>query len=154
FHRDVAAAHDGYASRRRGEIEEAIGIDAQLRAGYRRSNRPAAGGQQDLRRTDADTVAAFDHAGTGQSAARWQHRDASGVQALAIAGVDVADVALAEGDERRPVERGRRFGEVEAQFARQRELVRDVAGQPHRLLRHAADVDAGAAEFGRFEDRD
>src|SRR5690606_33723965 len=70
-----------------------------------------------------------------------------------VALVDVGDVALAEGDERGPVERRQGVRQVEADLFGDRQLVRQVGGQPHRLLRHAADVDAGAAQFARLQQR-
>ena len=41
-----------------------------------------------------------------------------------------------------------------AQRLRHRHPVREIGGQPHRLLRHAADIDAGAAERALGDQRD
>ena len=78
--------------------------------------------------------------------------DPGRVEATPVAVVDVADVALAMDDEGRPVEFG---GEAASKPSVRRELepAADFGRQPHRLLRHAADIDAGAAEQVRLQQR-
>src|SRR3546814_1916591 len=72
------------------------------------------------------------------------------IETLAITGVDVADVLLPARDEDRPVEHP--GGAVKTQFSGERLRLGQLGGQPHRLFRHTADVDAGATQPMRFED--
>src|SRR3546814_4673423 len=46
------------------------------------------------------------------------------------------------------------FRSLEAQLCGQFDVSCDLRGQPHRLLGHATDVDAGAAELARLEQGD
>jgi len=101
---------------------------------------------------DADAIAAFHRVRIQQPAlARHAHHLAV-VQALEITGVDVGDVGLAMHHQFLPVQRrSRRY--IEAHRRSQADPPGKVGRQPHRLLRHAADVDAGTAQFARFQHR-
>ena len=77
--------------------------------------------------------------------------DAELGEAAAIARVDVVDVRLATAHVLDPVERARLARESD--FARERLCFGELRGDPHRLLRHAADVDARAADRVRLQQR-
>ena len=153
LHRDVAAADDRHPRGRRGQREKAIGVDAKFRARNVRPPGMSTRREQQLRRAQHDAVVAGHHARRLQAAAHRHQCDTGLVQPLQVTLVDVADVALAEGDEGRPVQARRNVRQVEAHLFRDRQPVRQVRRQPHRLLRHAADVDAGAAQFARLQQR-
>ena len=82
-----------------------------------------------------------------------QQGDAGGIEPLLVTGMDVDDVTLAVGDECRPVECEWRLRQGEAELPRQRDFLGEVGRQPHRFLRHAADIDAGATERTGGEQR-
>ena len=151
FRADIPPTHHGHARRRGVELEEIIGYQAVLGAGNPWPLRPRARGDHDMRRTQAHTFGCLHRVRTQQVTARADRHDAVIVKPLAIIGVDVADVALPMDDELAPVQNG--CGDVESKLPAKRDALGNVRGQPHRLLRHAAGVDAGAAQFARFQQR-
>ena len=151
FDRDVAGADDRHPRRRRGPVEDIVGHAAEGRTRHVGTLRSAAGGDQQPLAAHRDAVGADHGVRIAQPHAAGRDRDAGRVEPAAITFVDVVDVALAMDDERRPVQFGRR--QIEAERPRQFDLRADVGRQPHRLFRHAADIDAGAAQRVRLAQR-
>ncbi|KAG1185295.1 hypothetical protein G6F35_014900 [Rhizopus arrhizus] len=109
-----------------------------------------AGGDQDVFGAVAHAIAAGHRMRIEQGAARRNAHHAGLGQALVVTGVDVADVGLAMDHQFLP--RQRRAGlDIEAHRTGQADAFVQVGRQPHRLLRHAADIDTGTAEFARLQ---
>ena len=151
FDRDVTGTHNRHPRRRRGPVEKIVGHAAQFGAGHIGTMRSAAGGDQQPLAAHRDAVGADHGVRVAQPHAAGGHHDAGLIEPAAITFVDVVDVTLAMDDERRPVQFGRR--QIEAERPRQFDLRAHIGRQPHRFFRHAADVDAGAAQRIGFAQR-
>ena len=143
FGRDVAAADDRDRARHAAERKETIGGDCGLRARQFRHERPAAGRDDDVfrrmhRAADPDAARRFD------VRALAKERRAPSLQVLQVDAAQLFDISIAPRLERRPVMA--RGLEREAVVGRIHQGVREVGRVVHDFLRHAADVDAGAAE--------
>src|SRR5690606_20594876 len=150
FDRDVAAADHGDPARAGIEREEAVRIDAEVAALELWSLRPRASRDHDMPCLQ-HAVTRLDAVCIEEPAARRDHVDAGLVEALPVARMDAFDVTLAMRDECRPVEGNRieRKADRRSHMLRMREFGRE----PHRLLRYAADIDAGSADRTRFNER-
>jgi hypothetical protein len=111
-----------------------------------------AGGDQDPRCGQAHAVIALDRLRRDEARTLRQQGNARLVQPPPVAVVDPLDVALALRHQHFPV--GHRRRNREAEVAGQADPDGQFRGQPHRLLRHAAGIDAGAAQRRRFQQRD
>ena len=149
FGADVAATDQRHAGRGSRPVEEIVRRAAQLRTRDRGSHRVATSGDQQVARRQPHAVLALDGIGADEVAAHRQDGDAGLVQPTAVALVDVADVALAMGDEGLPVQGT--IVRAEAQRAGARQLAGHLGGEPHGLLGHAPGIDAGAAERRWFQ---
>ncbi len=152
LHRNVTATDDRHLGRCRAQIEEIIGDQAQFGAGNVGPQRVRAGGDQDVLGAVAHAIAAGHGVGIEQMTTRRNAHHAGFVQALVVAGVDVADIGLAMDHQFLPRQRRARF-DIEAHRTGQADALVQVGRQPHGLLRHAADIDAGSAQFARLQHR-
>ncbi len=150
FHGHVPATDNSHAPRRRAQAEEVVGHLPQHRARDCRPRWPPARGDQQVLRTQAHAVGVHHGARIQQPSMAGHQHHAAFVQPPAIAGMDARDVALAMDDELLPVQRRRR--RFEPQRRGQRDLLRELGRQPHRLLRYATDIDTGAAQFPRLQE--
>lgn len=152
LHCNVTATDDRHLGWCRTQVEEIIGNQAQLRAGNVGPQRVRAGGDQDVLGAVTHAIAAGHGVRIEQMAARGNAHHAGFIQALVVAGVDVADVCLAMDHQFLPRQR-RACLDIEAHRTGQADALVQVGRQPHRLLRHAADIDTGAAQFAGLQQR-
>ncbi len=148
FHRDVARAHHRHAFWTALQREEVVGGQAQFGARNGRHHRPAAGGDHDVWRQQ-QPVARRHAVRRGESRAGNHVLDALFFQVPRIDPVQPLDIGLAFGDKARPVMAA--HGQVEAVAARIVEGMGQLGGIERDLLRHAADVDAGATQRRRLD---
>ncbi|MNV17596.1 hypothetical protein D3C71_1083890 [compost metagenome] len=111
------------------------------------------GSDDDVLRAQLRTVVALHRVRVQQTTATADAGHAGFIQALLVTGVDVGDIALPPLYQLRPIQR-RHCGHVKAHLRSQTNAFGKIGRQPHRLLRHAADVDAGAAQRRRLQHRD
>ncbi|MNS75291.1 hypothetical protein D3C72_1087990 [compost metagenome] len=133
------------------QIEEAVGVDAEFGARYGRDFGAAAGGDQYvigavLLAINLDGVAADE---TGEAL---DDGDLVLAQHVLVGLVDAANIGLTGLDQLGPAEVIE--GGVEAVVGPVSQGIGDLAGIPHGLLRHAADVDAGTPQLFGFNQGD
>ncbi len=144
--RDVAAADHEDARRLGLQIEHAVRVDGEFRAGDQRLvDRARPHRDQDefcahapVRADEADRVRVLD------DGAFRHDLDAGAREVAAVDALQPGDLGIARGLERRPVE-ARRI-EVPAEARGIGELVGEAPGIDHQLLGHAAADHAGAAD--------
>ncbi len=147
LHRDIAGTHHGNPFGLFLQLEEAVGVDAQFGTRNGRHFWAAAGGDQYvigavLLAVHLDGVAA-DEAGEALD-----DGDLVLAQHVLVGLMNAADIGLAGLDQLGPaevVESG-----VEAVVGAIFQGIGDLAGIPHGLLRHAADVDASSTQLFGF----
>ena len=145
---DVTAAHDREALRQALQVERLVRADRVLDARDRRHVRPTADGDQDLVRSDppAACVSPIDlhPVRIEQPRPTFEQLDAGRIEQAAVDPVESLDLPVLVRDELPPVEGGPLRRPAEPR--RLAVVVRERRGADEELLRHAADVDAGAAE--------
>ncbi len=151
LHSDIAGPHHGHPFWLALQLEEAVGVDAQLGPRDGRHFGAATGGDQDvigavLLAIDLDGVAA-DEAGEALD-----DGDLVLAQHVLVGLMNAADIGLAGLDQLGPAEVVE--GGVEAVVGAISQGIGDLARIPHGLLRHATDVDAGTAQLFGFDQGD
>ena len=149
--RDVARADDRDALRHARQEERVVGDDAELGAGDGDTLRMAAGGDDDAFGGDA-LAADVKRVRVEEHRAGIEDRRAGVVEQLAVDGVEAADLLVLGGDQLAPVMRALLDGPAEAGGVVRPGAV--LAGLHQQLLRHAADIDAGAAPEAFLGDAD
>ena len=147
---NVAAADHQYAARQLLQVERLVGADRQLLAGYVRQLRPAPGGNQDVPGTVGLAVH-FDLVRAEDARMAFQQADAAVDQQIAVDAVEALDFTVLVGDQRGPVEI--RLTQVPAETGGLLEVLGEVGAIDQQLLRHAADIDAGAAQVAALGHR-
>ena len=140
--RDVAAAEDDDPARQLGQVERRVGNDAELGARNVQPRRVAAGGDDDALGGDA-LAADIQRMRVDEGRARIEHGGAGLGQQAAVAGIQPVDLAVLGGDQPGPVMRA--LADIPAEADRVLGQGAVFAGLDQQLLRHAADIDAGAA---------
>src|SRR5258706_2776633 len=151
FERDVAAAHDQRALRQALEVERVVGGDRMPAPGDRRHHRRRAGGDQNVFRRVALAVQ-LHRVRIYYGGAPAQDLDPCHREHALVHAVEPRDLLVLVPQQGRPV-KARRAGRP-AVGLRDLELFAPVRRVREKLLRYAADVDAGAAEEMRFGDGD
>jgi hypothetical protein len=151
FHGDVAAAHDRHPLRPARQLEEAIRGDAELGAGELRQQRPAPGGEDDVRGAEG-AVAGSDGVRIDEMPARAHEFDVALGEVRRVHPVQAVYVGVPPALELAPVMTQQL--DLEAVALRILHGAAQVRGVPHDLLRHAADVHAGAAQGTGLDQRD
>ncbi|MCY1359340.1 hypothetical protein D9M69_459050 [compost metagenome] len=146
---DVAATHHQYTLGQTLEEEGFVGADGELAAGDVGNLRPAAGGDQDVPGCAA-LAGDFHRVRVDQPGVAFQQGDAAVHQQIAVDAVEALDLAVLVADQGRPVEASLAQGPAEA-FGLF-EVIGKVRTVDQQLFRHAADVDAGAAQVAAFGD--
>ena len=151
LHGDIAGADHGDPLGLGLQLEEAVGVDAEFSTWYGRNLGAAAGGDQYvigavLLAINLDGVAADE---TGKAL---DDGDLVLAQHVLIGLVDAADVGLTGLDQPGPAEVIE--GGIEAVVGSIPQGIGDLAGIPHGLLRHAADVDTGTPQLFGFNQGD
>ena len=113
--------------------------------------RPAAGGDQDM--VSGDRLAVHFH-GMGIDKAReaFDHVDVVLTQHVVVGGMNAVDIGAAAGDQLLPVEMVDGGIETVVRAVKMNRFA-DLRRMPHHFFRHAADVDAGAAQRFGFNQR-
>ena len=150
LHRDIAAAKDRDALGHGGQVEGVVGNDALIGARNVQPRGVAAGGDDD---------ALGRHALAADIQGMWidEHRSsiedgcAGVVQQAAIDAVQPGDLPVLGGKQLGPVVRALLDGPAEAGGVIGKTAI--LAGLHQQLLRHAADIDAGAAPETLLRDR-
>ena len=142
FHRDVARSDDRHALRHVRQIERGVRDDAKFRAGDRQAHRMAAGADDDVLGGDA-LAADIERVRIDEGGARLEDGRAGVVEQPLVDAVEPADLAVLRGDQLRPVVRP--LLDLPAETGGVLGPGAVFAGLHQQLLRHAADIDAGAA---------
>ena len=151
FDRDVAGAEDRHAVRHPRQEERVVGDDAELGARDGHTLRMAAGGDDDA--LGGETLAAdIQRVRIDEHRAGIEDRGAGTLQQLAVEGLEAADLLVLGGDQLVPVMRPLFDGPAEAGGVVRPATI--LAGLHQQLLRHAADIDAGAAPEAFLGDAD
>ena len=151
FHGDVTCAYHRDAFRHLIQFKEPIGINTVLRTRNRRNRRTAAGGDQNMVGGNGFTIH-FHGVGINKTRKTTDHIDNVFLQHRLVRGVNAVDIRSTAGDQFLPVEMIN--GGIEAVIrAIQMDSLSDLRRVPHHFLRHATDVDAGAAKLFRFNQR-
>lgn len=151
FNRDIAATDNRHLCGRMAEIEEIVGHFAVLGTVHVRAQWMRTGGDHDVLGGHRHAVAAHEGVPVLQHAALRNHHHAILIEPAPITGMDVGDVALPMRDQFLP--RQCRPRHIETERAGQCDFSGQIGCQPHRLLRYAAQIDAGATQLVRLHDR-
>ena len=143
FDRDIAAAHHQHAPRQFAQMERFVRADGEFGAGNRRHHRPAAGGDEDVTRTDAPAVH-FHGVRVGEGGAAAQQRDPGAGKQLRIHPIQALDLAILVRDQCSPIERASRYAPAIARGMP--DILAVVRRIGKKLLRDATGIDAGATE--------
>src|SRR3954468_11859556 len=148
--RDVAAADHQRSLRKPLEVERFVRGNGALAPFDRRDDRPRARGDEDVPRA-VFLALHFDRVRIEDRRPRAMDLDAGDVEDALVDRVEARDLLVLVGEKRRPVELGLTGGP--AIRLRDLEFFAPMRGVGEKLLRDAADVDAGAAEAARLGDR-
>ncbi len=151
FHGDVPGAHHRHALRALGQLEEAVGGDAVLGAGHVGHGGKAAGGDDDVIGADLFAIH-VEGPGIDETRTAPHVIDAVVLEVVDVPVIDTFYIFLPAFHQLLPVEAVDRDVEAVAGGVVVQH-VGHVGGIPHDLLRHAAHVDAGAAELLVFHHR-
>ena len=140
---DVAAADDDQPLGKARQVEDLVRADRELGARHFRRNRPASGGDDDVRGAMANAVD-LDFVRADELGPAADHGRSGAFEQLAVDAVEAADLRGAARLQGRPVEARR--ADAPAEAACLGEALGVMRGEAVQLLRNAAEVDAGAAE--------
>ena len=113
--------------------------------------RPAAGGDQDMVSGD-DLAVDFHGVGIDKASEAFDHVDFILTQYVVVRGMNTVDIGATAGDQLLPVKMVDGGIETVVRAVKMNRFA-DLRRMPHHLFRHAADVDAGAAQLFGFNQR-
>ncbi|SVZ12526.1 Uncharacterised protein [Klebsiella pneumoniae] len=148
---DIACADHRHALRQRRQFEETVGINTVFDARNIRVARPAAGGDQDMVSGD-DLAVDFHGVGIDKAREAFDHVDFILTQYVVVRGMNTVDIGATAGDQLLPVKMVDGGIETVVRAVKMNRFA-DLRRMPHHLFRHAADVDAGAAQLFGFNQR-
>lgn len=148
---DVAAADHQHAARQALEEERFVGGDRVFLAGNVRHLRPATGGDENV--LGAETLAVhLDVVRIEQTGVTFEQGHPAVHQQVAVDPVEPLDLAVLVADQGRPVEL--RLAGAPTIGPGLLEVLAEMRAIDQQLLRHAADVDAGATQVATLRHRD
>lgn len=148
---DVAAADHQHAARQALEEERFVGGDRVFLAGNVRHLRPATGGDENVLGAEALAVH-LDAVRIEQTGVTFEQGHPAVHQQVAVDPVEPLDLAVLVADQGRPVEL--RLAGAPAIGPGLLEVLAEMRAIDQQLLRHAADVDAGATQVATLRHRD